>query len=438
MSTVRFSMGQVKDRSKAHPFAGNSFPLLNGWRALMTVTLGLFVVSIPARYEQLEAVALEAQRRLGSRQGLGLLTPLSSPDLYPLLVVGLEVSFVAALLVSSAGIAVGRIDDWRNLFFSAVFITYSVWVTPTLDALEGGAFLRHFVSMVQAVGLIFAIHFFLLFPDGRFVPRWTRISSAFWIAYTFAWGVFPDAWFSLINPFDVPVVVFAALMFGWVTGLVAQTIRYRSYATPEQCKQVKWVLIAIASAVAGYGAVYLPGVFIADSGVSRIAFDLFSVPIFWLLAMPMAFALGVAMLRHQLFDFHAVVNRTLVYGSLTSALALIYYGMVGLLQQVLHPIAGTSSYAIVGSTITVSVMFRPARSRIQSVIDQRFYRKRYNAAQTLESFSMRLRDEIDLGTLEKELLAVVQGTMQPVQASLLLLQPTSGNPEHQVTSWEPR
>jgi hypothetical protein len=139
-------------------------------------------------------------------------------------------------------------------------------------------------------------------------------------------------------------------------------------------------------------------------------------------------------LRHQLFDFHAVVNRTLVYGSLTSALALIYYGMVGLLQQVLHPIAGTSSYAIVGSTITVSVMFRPARSRIQSVIDQRFYRKRYNAAQTLESFSMRLRDEIDLGTLEKELLAVVQGTMQPVQASLLLLQPTSGNPEHQVTS----
>jgi len=238
----------------------------------------------------------------------------------------------------------------------------------------------------------------------------------------------------LIDPFDVPFVVFASLMFGWVTGLAAQTIRYRYWATPEECKQVKWVVIAVASAVAGYAVVYLPGVFIPEAGVARVAFDLFSVSIFWLLAMPMALALGIAMLRYQLFDFHAVVNRTLVYGSLTTTLGLVYFGLVTLLQQVLHPIAGRSNFAIVGSTLTVSVLFRPVRFRMQSVIDQRFYRTRYDAARALDNFSMRLRDEIDLGSLEKELLGVVHETMQPAQASLLLMVPAEENLSDQTAS----
>jgi len=421
-------------RARAQLFAGGFALMRNAWRVLMAATLGLFVVSVPARYEQLEALAHATQRRPVMSEDHGLLTTASSPDVYPLLVVGLEISFVVALLVASAGIAVGRLDDWRNRFFSAVFFTYSVWVTPTLDALDGGPVLLHFVSLLQAVGLIFAIHFFLLFPDGRFVPRWTRLSSAFWIVYTLAWGIYPDAWFSLIDPFDVPFVVFASLMFGWVTGLAAQTIRYRYWATPEECKQVKWVVIAVASAVAGYAVVYLPGVFIPEAGVARVAFDLFSVSIFWLLAMPMALALGIAMLRYQLFDFHAVVNRTLVYGSLTTTLGLVYFGLVTLLQQVLHPIAGRSNFAIVGSTLTVSVLFRPVRFRIQSVIDQRFYRTRYDAARALDNFSMRLRDEIDLGSLEKELLGVVHETMQPAQASLLLMVPAEENLSDQTAS----
>lgn len=404
-------------------FAGNVSLLQKAWGTLIAVTLGLFLIAIPARYQELEALARANQNRLLRNEGLGLLNTISSPEVYPLVVTGLEIAFVVALLVVSAGIAVGRFDDWRNLFFSAVFVTYSVWVTPTLDALDGGPALLHFVSMIQAVGLIFAIHFFLLFPDGRFVPRWTLLSSAFWIAYTLAWAVFPDAWFSLINPFQVPFVVFAALMFGWVSGLVAQAIRYRSYASPEECRQVKWVIIAVASAVAGYGAVYLPGVFIPDEGLPRVAFDMFSVPIFWIVAMPMAFALGVAMLRHSLFDFHTVVNRTLVYGSLTTTLGLIYFGMVAVLQQVLHPVIGRSNFAVAASTVTVSVLFRPARVRIQRLIDQRFYRSRYDAAHALEDFSMRLRQEVDLGSLEADLLRIIHDTMQPTQASLLLVTP---------------
>ncbi|MDQ3659914.1 MAG: hypothetical protein M3454_02395 [Actinomycetota bacterium] len=400
--------------------------VVNCWRVLVATTLGLFALSVPARYAELEAVAEAAER---NHPGLlsGFWGTISAPGAYPGIVLSLEVTFVVGLALASAGIAVGGRADWRNLFFSAVFVTYSVWVTPTLDALSGGPLLRHAASMVQATGLIFAIHFFLLFPDGRFVPRWTRVSSAFWIVYTLAWGVQPDAWYSLIDPFEVPLLIFAALMTGWITGLIAQLTRYRRNASSQQCAQTKWVILAVAGAVAGYGTVYLPGVFIAETGAARVAFDLFHVPVFWVLAMPISFALCISMLRYHLFDFPTAINRTLVYASLTTTLALTYIGMVTLLGQILHSLAGSSNLAIAGSTLTVSALFRPARSRIQEVIDRRFYRKRYDAAQALDTFTTRLREEIDLASLETELLALVNQTMQPTHASLWLLRPADGD-----------
>lgn len=397
------------------------FPLVrNAWRVLIGVTLGLFLFSIPARYEELEAIARGSQGDSLS----GIFGKAASPDVYPLLVTGLEISFVVALLVASLAIAWARTDDWRNLFFSAVFITYAVWVTPTLDALiVDTPPLKPLISIVNAIGLIFAIHFFLLFPDGKFTPRWTRISSAFWVIYTLAWGIFPDAWFSLLDPFDVPFVVFATLMLGWVTGLVAQAARYRTTLTPQERTQTRWVMIAIAGAVAGYGAVYLPRFFIASTGETRIAYDLFGIPIFWLLAMPMAFALGIAMLRFGLFDFHAAVNRTLVYGSLTATLAATYLGMVTLLGRVLHPLTGESDVAVAASTLTVAALFRPVRGHIQQAIDRRFYRNRYDAANALERFSTCLRDQIDLASVEKELVGLVKETLSPATVSLSLIRP---------------
>ena len=414
---------------RIHIAIDQHFPLVrHAWRGLLALTLGLFVFSAPVRYEELQAVA-HAHERAAGRAFAGFLEVASSPDVYPALVTGLEVSFVAALLVASLAIRWGSKDDWRNLFFSAVFVTYAVWVTPTLDVLATDPFLKPLISTVQAVGLIFAIHFFLLFPDGRLTPRWTRFSSAFWIVYTLAWAIFPDAWFSLLDPFDVPLVVFAALMFGWVTGLVAQAARYRSDSTPEQRRQTRWVIIAVAGAVAGYGAVYLPRMVIAETGTIKLAYELFGVPLFWLLAMPMAFALGIAMLRFQLFDFHAALNRTLVYGSLTATLAVTYLGMVTLLGTVLRPLAGTSDIAVVASTLTVAALFRPVRGRLQHVIDRRFYRNRYDAAKALDRFSACLRDQIDLASVEKELLGLVQETLCPTTVSLSLVTPVErGDP----------
>ncbi len=388
------------------------------WRAFLLVTLGLFAASVPVRYEQLEDVARGTQGEVARLfAGGGLLDFLSSPSVYPLVVLALEVAFVGLLSVTSMGIAWGRSDQPTAMFFSAVFVGYPVWVTPTLDALDLAAPASYVANLTQALGLLLALCFFLLFPDGRFVPRGARFGAMFWASYCLLWGLFPDSWFSLINPITATVEMFALLMLGWTTGMLAQYTRYRRSADSQQRRQTKWVLVVIAGAIIGYGSVYMTDVWLPDEGRARILYNLFGVPTFWLLALPMPIAITGAMIRHNLFDFTAVINRTLVYASLTAVLAGAYFGL-SVLIGALIPVSENSPLVVAFSTLVVVTLFRPLRERIQRLIDQRFYRSKYDAARLVEKFGQRLRHEHDLGALTADLSGVVTEAMRPAHVSL--------------------
>lgn len=396
-------------------------------RGLVVLPLVLFVLSVPARYEELTDISRQVLARLGPGEDLlrSLLANYYAPG-----VLSLEVFFVLSLTLSSLAMIWRNRDDWRPMFFSAVFVAYAVWVTQTLDALVLPPPLQTVADLTQAAGLLMAIHFFLLFPDGCFVPGWTRLNSLGWAAYCLAWGLFPGMPLSLIDPFEASLGAFLILMLlGWTVGLVAQAVRYRR-AEPRQRVQTKWVLIVIAGACAGYASVYLPGVFLPASGRARFLYELFNVPVFWLLALPIPFALAYAMQRYHLFDVRFIIQRTLVYAVLTGSLALVYVGSVVSLQALLRALTGQgSTVAVVASTLAIAALFRPLRRRIQDTIDRGFHRKKYDARETLDSFGEKLRNQTDLDALSEELLKVAQETMQPEHASLWLKPPEDREPK---------
>jgi uncharacterized membrane protein YbhN (UPF0104 family) len=152
-------------------------------------------------------------------------------------------------------------------------------------------------------------------------------------------------------------------------------------------------------------------------------------------------SVGVAILRYRLYEIDRIINRTLVYGLLTALLAGIYAGLVLVLGQLFGGLsAEPPTWAVAGATLAVAALFQPARRRIQQAVDRRFNRRKYNAAKTIQAYSVRLRDQLDLDTLSAELLAVVDQTMQPTRVSLWLRPSThgsSGTPrsEARPTTW---
>jgi hypothetical protein len=147
-------------------------------------------------------------------------------------------------------------------------------------------------------------------------------------------------------------------------------------------------------------------------------------------------AVAVAILRHRLYDIDRLINRTLVYGLLTAILGLSYAGVVLILGELFGGVAAEPpSWVVAGATLAVAALFRPARHRSQAAVDRRFNRRKYNAATTIETFSTRLRDQLDLDTLAKELLAVTDKTMEPTTVSLWLRPPDEVSRPH-VPRWD--
>jgi len=270
----------------------------------------------------------------------------------------------------------------------------------------------------------------LLFPDGRLLSRrwrpvaWCAVAA---IGGSFVAGVLHAGPMEdrpqLTNPYGVESPLVDALqglsfllIFIAIVGSVASLILRFRRARGEQRQQLKW--LAFAGAVAGTCVIAFMVLYdIVGEGVANAAIML------GVLSLPLA--AGMAILRYRLYEIDVVINRTLVYGALTATLAAAYLGCVLLLQLVLGGVTGDSSLAVAGSTLAVAALFRPARGRIQDVVDRRFYRRKYDAAHTLERFGAQLRDEVDLGALRAELRSVVIETMQPAHVSVWLRPPSA-------------
>jgi hypothetical protein len=278
----------------------------------------------------------------------------------------------------------------------------------------------------------------LLFPDGRLPsPRWRSAVRCILVA----WGLSillsvltPSEAHQEANPLGVSalqrpagqlllLVVNATVPVGLVISAAAPFLRFRR-AGYQQRQQLKWVAFTVAVSVLSV---------LVSLGLDQL-FP--GVPVIGLLGLlgflgvvvGIPLGVAVAILRHRLYDIDRVINRTLVYALLTALLAGIYAGVVLLLGQLFGGIGETvPSWAVAAATLAVAALFQPARRRIQQLVDRRFNRRKYNAAKTVEAFSTRLRDQVDLDTLSTELLAVVDQTMEPTRVSLWLRPSRNGS-----------
>jgi hypothetical protein len=292
---------------------------------------------------------------------------------------------------------------------------------------------------VPPVGLL-SIYLILFFPDGRLPSRRWRplawfsgaVMALVSLAIALAPGPLPDLG-GVRNPFglegypwiaDATNVIPALLPLCTLASALSLVLRYRRSGS-EQREQIKWIAFAgsfvgLMSLITVVSALIFAPEFPDSTGTQPLWLGVLQdVELLSFAGIPVA--VGIAVLRYRLYDIDVIINRTLVYGSLTATLIALYFGGIVVLQRLFVLLTGQqSTLAVVASTLLIAALFNPLRRRIQSFIDRRFYRRKYDARKTLEAFTAKLRDETDFDALNAELVGVVNETIQPAHVSLWL------------------
>jgi len=311
------------------------------------------------------------------------------------------------------------------LAFARAYADYTLFAHPGL--LPGEEVMDSLDPWTVGPSLLLgAVLLFLLFPDGK-LPEAVELAAApvnrmwrgvVWMAVcgaallTLWWVTWPGGTVEVLGKFGG-----AILLLSFVVSVISVFLRLQS-AEGRERQQIKWF---------AYGAaVFLGAYFFLQAAGDQIGgwlgwWAVFVVMVTALLVIPVT--VGIAILRNRLYDIDIIINRTLVYGSLTAMLALFYFGGVTVTQALFQTLTGQErlpQLVVVASTLVIAALFTPLRRRIQSFIDRRFYRRKYDARKTLEAFSAQLRNETDLNALRGDLVGVVRETMQPAHISLWL------------------
>jgi hypothetical protein len=308
-----------------------------------------------------------------------------------------------------------RSDDWIALLVSAVLaLLGAVSFSPANSILDGAhPGWARVVEAWEVAAYVSLLLLLLIFPDGRFVPRWTRFALPLLLVFFLDMLSASD----LVQIMLLPFIVYAGI------AVYAQIYRHRGVSNPLQRQQTKWVALGLLSTVLLMGlwlvvAITLPP---ERPSLARTYAVLAVTPVLWTVGLVFPASIGIAVLRYRLWDVDVIIRRTLLYAALTATLLFVYFGAVVLLQGLFVAVGNQrSSVAIVISTLAIAALFNPLRRRIQATIDRRFYRRKYDAAQTLAAFAAAARDETDLDALTGRLLDVVSETIQPEHASLWL------------------
>lgn len=389
---------------------------------LAVFALLVFVASFPVYYMQLQVICLS------SSCAVGQLTPVSVQTLH-----GLGISnesyvlfrIINTIVPALIGFAVAGMLVWRRsngwIALLVAFMLVLTGVAGVMNTVAGSASIWHFPASLLS-SLSYPVYFlvFMVFPNGRFVPRWTR-----WlIVLAIVWLV-PSIFFpgSPLNTDNWPPLLESVVVLGFLGSLLfAQVYRYRRISNTVQRRQTKWVVFGGSITIVGVLGLELSHLLLFRQRGSL--YELVSNTAFPLVLLPIPLSVGIAILHSRLWDIDVLINRALVYSILTGTLALVYTGSIIVLQFLLRGLIGqTSDVAIVCSTLAIWVLFRPLRQRIQAFIDRRFYRSKYDAARTLAAFSATLLKQTDLTQLSEQLVEVIQDTMQPAHVSLWLRKP---------------
>ena len=304
--------------------------------------------------------------------------------------------------------------------FTGEYSRYALVTEP--DALPLGVATAWLGTWIWLPGVVFNVTLLLLlFPHGRLISRrwrpvaWVAVAAATLGSLTLAvmpWDLL-NVGVPAENPFEIEgieslerelfVLVVVPGAVSVLLSILSLVVRFRGARGIER-QQLKWFVFA--------GGLYVLTIFARIDAVENLQI---------VAATFLPVAAGIAILRYRLYDIDLIINRTLVYAALTAALILVYAGGVVLLQGLFRALTGqTSQLAVVASTLAIAALFGPLRNRIQSFIDRRFYRKKYDAVKTLEAFGRRLRDETELGVLNDDLVNVIRETVQPAHVSLWL------------------
>jgi len=342
------------------------------WVGVAVLVLTLLLAGLPAAFNaQLRA----AESFRPSLAQLGL-----SVNFYALYF--LSVDIASFMIFAAMGLAIfwRKSDDGMVIFVSFVCITYgTLFAAVLLPLTETQPAWRWPVFFVRSLGLGTSLIFIYIFPDGRFVPGWTRWLAIVWAIAVLTWFIFPAAPFNLIyldtwlRDFKLSFPLYLGI---YASGLYAQIYRYLRASNAAQRQQTKWILFGLTAAILGFG-IYnlLLAIFpsLGQPGVPRLLYLLIGLPAhnFCILLVPLCMAISI--LRHRLWDIDFVINRSLVYAALTALLGVVFGCSLFIISQLFQNFPGGQLAAVAVSALIDALIFQPVRERLQRFVDRRFY-----------------------------------------------------------------